>query len=198
MRSSILCLGCRSPLPLDVAQGGKRKVVCTRCRLPAEILLFSAFYREDENRHAVLQALTGDATCFNHPERQALSVCDNCGRLLCGVCSIAFNERTLCAACLHREQAQAERDGKGFNARRSRFDQMALTAIVVSVFVWPLSFVTASYALYLSVRHWRTPLSLLPYSRWRFVVASLMAIGILAGWAVAIFFIVRGGAWHHG
>lgn len=182
----IPCLRCRAPLPLAAAGNGARHVACGRCSLPAEVLLFPALYRPDENRQASTRALPGDATCFNHPARQALSVCETCGRMLCGLCHIDFNARILCSACLHREHARARRGGKGFDAQRFRYDQIAFTAVILSPLIWYVSFAAAAYALYLTFRHWRTPLSLLPYSRWRYVVASLLALCILAGWVVGI------------
>ena len=184
--SLISCMRCRAPLPVATAGNGAQTIACQRCALAADVWLFPALYRHDENRQASTRALSGDATCFNHPERQALSVCETCGRMLCGLCHIDFNARTLCAACLHREHALARRGGKGFDAQRLRYDQMAFMAVVLSPLVWYASFATAAYALYLAIRHWRTPVSLLPFSRWRFVVASLLALGILVGWVVAI------------
>jgi hypothetical protein len=187
---SISCMRCRAPLPVVAAGAGAQTMVCSRCALPADVLLFPALYRPDENRQASTRALSGDATCFNHPERQALSVCETCGRMLCGLCQIDFNTRTLCAACLHREHDAARRGGKGFDAQRFRYDHIAFVVTVISPLIWYVSFATAAYALYLTIRHWRTPVSLLPFSRWRFVVASLLAVCILAGWVIGIVLLI--------
>jgi len=42
--------------------------------------------------------------------------------------------------------------------------------------------ITAPAALYLTVRHWRTPLSIFPRTKIRFIIAFLLAAAQLVGW----------------
>ncbi|MDD5707820.1 MAG: B-box zinc finger protein [Kiritimatiellae bacterium] len=182
MAASICCMRCRAPLAVSAVGDGKHGVTCGRCGTMAFVRVYPAIYRQNENRQTSVRAVPGDATCFNHPDKQASSVCDACGRLLCGLCRIDFNERIVCAACLNRERQLVRKRGKGFEAQRVRYDQIALLAALLSPMLWFVSFIVAVFILYLTIRHWRTELSLLPYNRWRLVVASLLAVGILAAW----------------
>lgn len=172
--------------------GAERFLICHRCGEPVALRLFPAFYRTGENRQATIAAAAGDAPCFHHPERQASSVCQTCGRFLCGLCHIDFSGRSLCAACLQREYAEARRSGTGFDGQRIRYDQLALYSVILSPVVWYASFLTAALALYLTFRYWRRPLSLVPCRRWRFVAASVLGAGILVTWVVlAVILVMR-------
>lgn len=41
--------------------------------------------------------------CFNHPEREAVARCPECGRFFCRECITEHEDRVLCAQCLARQ-----------------------------------------------------------------------------------------------
>ena len=57
--------------------------------------------------------------------------------------------------------------------------------------IFYLTIFTAPFTLYLSIRYWREPMSVLPRRRWRFVVAILIALFQLAGWGVLAMFLIN-------
>ena len=72
------------------------------------------------------------------------------------------------------------------NLENSRilYDSLAL-----NLALWPMVFffvtlVTAPAVVYVVLRYWKAPASLLPRTRYRFVLALLAAIVQLAGWVI--------------
>src|SRR5882724_9309187 len=43
-------------------------------------------------------AMEGEAACFDHPGKRAVAACSQCGRYVCGLCSIDFGSEPLAAA----------------------------------------------------------------------------------------------------
>jgi hypothetical protein len=118
--------------------------------------------------------------------------CEECGRFLCALCEVPLAGRRLCPACI----AAGQRKGSLDNLHRHRvlYDEVALALtvypIVVPFFGWALCVFSAPAGLFLALRHWRTPLSVVPRSRWRFVVAIVLgSLEILAGLGLALFLV---------
>ena len=65
--------------------------------------------------------------------------------------------------------------------RRTLYDTIALIISTLPVLLfWP-ALIGAPTALYYVIRRWRTPLSILPRTRIRFVLAALFALAEIAG-----------------
>ena len=192
----LTCIRCGTPLsvpaplspdPASAAQEGS-PVTCPGCGRTLTVFRFPALARRCENAALGHAAQHGEAACFHHADRQAEAVCESCGRFLCGLCRIDFNSQTLCPACLALTQTAAE----AHIPRRMRYDKLAMLAILVSPFIYCLSIFNACFTLFLCIRHWKTPLSVLPYNRWRFVVAGLLATGVLTLWlALGVFMVTQ-------
>ena len=68
--------------------------------------------------------------------------------------------------------------------QRVLYDSVALAlAFWPMLFVFP-TLVTAPAAIFVALRYWKRPLSILPRSRFRFLLALLLAGGQLVGWTV--------------
>ena len=52
------------------------------------------------------------ARCFNHPEREAVALCPECGRCFCRECVSEHEGRLLCALCIDRLFASRSRKGR--------------------------------------------------------------------------------------
>lgn len=133
-----------------------------------------------------------EASCFYHPQKKAVFPCDHCGRFLCSLCDVDFGGKHLCPSCL--ESGQGERKIKSLENRRVLYDDMALSIAVLPMFI-PLllyfSFITAPVALFLAIRHWNTPSSIIPRTRVRLAAAIVIAVLQMAGWVVALYFIIN-------
>lgn len=182
----ITCPSCGAGWPPETFNTGHAEP-CPQCAQPAEVFAFPALYRPMENATAAAVAPPGDAACFYHAGKLAVSACEACGRFLCGLCDIEFNGRHLCAPCLEAEKKRGPTHT--LQPRYMQFDSLALALAAGPVVLFPfwcLSIFTAPVALFLVVRYWRQPMSVLPRTRWRFVVAFLFALAVVIGWGVLI------------
>jgi hypothetical protein len=62
------------------------------------------------------------------------------------------------------------------------YDSIALTVAAAPLLVWPFTAISAPVALYLAIRYWNRPLSLVRHVRWRSVLAVLIALAEITGW----------------
>lgn len=152
---------------------------CTRCQTEQEIVVFPAIYRRLQSSRA--EAISGEeANCFNHPRKKAVIVCEDCGRFLCSLCDIQIGNHHSCPVCidLGRKQGSAS----ALVTTRAIHDSIALSLAILPVIMWPITLLTAPATVFYAIRHWRSPTSILPRSKIRYVAAILIASLQILGW----------------
>jgi len=176
----IACPNCRTIQSPDRLNTGEL-FACPNCKTRMGADLFNAFYRPADPAPAQGHVQEqGQAECYNHPGRPAEVACAHCGRLLCALCAVELDGHSLCFDCVKagREERQAAR----LDTRRTHHDSLALTlATVPMLFLFP-TIVAAPAALYVALRYWKRPPTILPRSRWRYIVAIGLAVAQIAGW----------------
>ncbi len=184
------CPACGTPLPVAGLMPGAF-APCAGCGAPTDVRAFPALYRPASNSTPAADSLPGDATCFHHPTRVAVVACGSCGRFLCGLCDLDIGDRHICAACLHAEHEDGGASGRRLS-RIVQYDSLALALVVIpplSLIFWFMSCFGAPTALFLAIRFWRRPMSLLPRTRVRFVFAALIAIATIVGWIAVVYLV---------
>lgn len=183
----VACPECERNLPPDFAEAGEF-LPCPGCLESVRIFAFPALHRTATGETALPALESSDASCFYHPAKQAIVACDSCGRFLCALCDIEISGNHRCPGCLET----GKRKGKleTVENRRVLYDGLALTLAIAPILIWPITLLTAPAALFVVVRYWRHPLSILPRTRIRFVFAFLIALAQVCGWALLIYFIV--------
>ena len=68
---------------------------------------------------------------------------------------------------------------------------MALALAIYPLIIFYFTIITAPAALFIALRHWNSPSSLIPRTKIRLVVAIVFALLEIAGWGVGTFFLVR-------
>jgi hypothetical protein len=161
---------------------------CPSCGTRLQIEVFPAVLRPPgPGTVGERVVIEGEASCFYHPAKRAVVPCESCGRFLCAVCDVEMNGQHLCSACI--ESGKNKGRIQKLENRRTLYDSLALAvALFPMIFVYP-TIVTAPIVLYIAIRHWNAPSSVVPRSRWRMVVAVIIALLQIAGW-VAIFFAI--------
>lgn len=176
------CCRCGAPLPLSGLDTSS-SLTCPSCALRQEVELFPAFFRRQKAADAGEAVLVeGESSCFFHPHKKAIIPCDSCGRFLCSLCETTIGKAHLCPSCLHtgHVSGKLERLVKG----RVLYDQIALSLAILPLLFLPFSLLTAPAAIYVALRYWNAPKSLLPrYSRLRSVAAILIGLAEIGGWA---------------
>ena len=182
----IACPNCQVILPVQMINTG-RLDPCPQCRTRLRADLFNAFYRPVEAGTTGQRVQEqGQAECFYHPGKQALVPCAGCGRLLCALCEVPMDGRSFCLTCLQAGRNKGRIDA--LQNKRLLYDRLALTLAFWPIFFFFITPITAPAAIYVALRYWRTPGSILAHNRFRFVLAILLALAQLTGWGI---FLVR-------
>ena len=163
------CIQCRRELPVENSQTPLPEIRCNACGTRQIHLIFpAAGLQPDDPTPGPLQE--GNACCYYHETGAAEVVCDDCGRYLCGLCSIevpmpaneppGFPER-LCPPCHAHRVAEEVRDGRWdlFRTAYTRYDLWAIRLLFIPIVAFPLivfSMFTFPMAAYLLLRHGRT------------------------------------------
>lgn len=172
------CPKCREPLAGLEVMGDAGAGRCGACSTPLEVTLFPARRRGKRVVRAE-QSLEGDSTCYFHPTNHAAAICDSCGRYMCAVCEVpAEDGKKLCPPCVSAARKKTVRKADEIVV----YDQMALSAALVPMLMWPATLLFAPFALGLVIYGWRKPRSLIRPGRWRFVAAGIVALLQIGGW----------------
>ena len=180
IRSVLNCTKCTSPLNNEMINSGSL-AACPTCSGLLRTDIFPAVYRSLPTGQAGESLLTGnEAGCFYHPGKKAVTPCSACGRFVCALCDMALNERHLCPACF--EKGKSKRKIKSLENHRTCYDQIALMVAAVPLLVYFITLFTAPLAIYLIVRHWKTPGSIIPRTKVRFILAFILAGLQITAW----------------
>jgi len=149
---------------------------------PHDLHLFPALLRAEKTVEARAVLEDGEASCYYHPNFAATTVCDHSGRFICDLCAVEWEDGTISLQALE----EIKRSGKSdkLKDQRTMWDDIALALTlmpILTVIFWFLLIVTAPIALFICVWKWREgPTGLTRRSRWRYVVAGLLAVAEIA------------------
>jgi len=187
----LACPKCSQPLSFaSPARGAERS--CSDCGSQLRADVYPALFRDSgRGVRAMTSVLEEETRCFYHTGKRAVVPCDFCGRFLCALCDIHFDERHLCPACM-QTGAESKQLGNLEN-QRMLYDKIAmyLALIPFTLVFWFAAFVTAPAAIFVVLRYWKEPNSLIAGSRVRNIVALLLAGIQVVGIGVLIYNIVQ-------
>jgi hypothetical protein len=159
---------------------------CPHCGVSVRADVFPAQFRGWQPADKGDAVMQDEAGCFYHPHKKAVVPCAACGRFLCDLCDVDFDGRHICPPCL--EAGKEKRKMEKLETRRVLYDNVAIAfAVIPILFIWA-TIITAPVVLYITVRHWKSPLSIIPRTRARFVIASSIAALQLGGWVALVSF----------
>ncbi len=176
---TMACAACSWPVPREL-WNREEGVRCSQCGHTVQVLAFPAVDKNSAGSSP--EALQGEteASCFYHPQNRAAIPCDECGRFLCALCDLDVDGLHICPRCFETVGAPK------VETRRTMYDTVALALATLPVLLfWPV-LIGAPWALFVIFRRWNTPLSILPRTKIRFILAGIFA---LAEVGVVIFFI---------
>ncbi len=121
---------------------------------------------------SALTLAEGEASCFQHATKRAVNACSRCGRFICALCTVEFRGTTVCPGCLEL----VSREGKvgELETHRTLWDSLALGVAIVAGPIYPFWAVTGPAAIFLSIKNWSKPSSLVPRNKWRFILAIVI------------------------
>lgn len=187
----ISCKNCNTPLPAYVFNMNG-PTVCPSCSVPIQAHVYPAYFNPlplGSKGQALIA--DGQAGCYYHPKKQAIVPCSSCGRFLCALCDVEFNDQHLCPVCL--ERGKRKRKIVNLENHRTLYDTIALGFSVLPLLLfWPLTILTAPVSFFLAIRFWNAPSSIVPRTKIRLILAILLSIVQMGIWAMIILSIIAG------
>jgi hypothetical protein len=194
----IQCTNCTAILPVENINSKTFKP-CPICSSLIRADLFPAVYNNlAGGTLGELRVEDDESSCFYHPNKQAVTTCLNCGRFLCSLCDIDFNEQHFCASCL--DSGKKKGVIKQLENKRILYDNIALglailpVILLLTIIFWvlavPITIFTAPTAIFIVIRYWNTPSSIIKRSKLRMIIALLIACLQIAGLALSIFYLI--------
>ncbi len=159
--------------------------LCPSCSSPLRLEVFPTLFDTPAPAQTAQAVVAeGEASCFYHPSKKAMLPCEVCGRFLCALCDVELNGQHLCPACL----ASGQKKGRLSNLdnRRVLYDSLALTLALAPLLLWPFTLITAPAALFVALRYWRAPGSVVHRTKIRLILAMVLALVQIAGWGIGV------------
>jgi len=179
--SLVRCSRCDAALPPEVIEA-RGTAMCPACGADVLVRVFPAFLAKPEVIvPSEIAAAEGEATCFFHSGKTAAHACAKCGRFLCRLCQMELHGEVLCPECI--TSGISKKRFASLENRRVCYDTVALaTAVLPVLFTWYFTCLTAPAALYIAIRYWRAPSSILGRTKLRMILAILIAAAEIAVW----------------
>jgi hypothetical protein len=182
----IHCTRCAASLPIWIIKAGDA-AMCPSCSASLIVRVFPALLAARPRLNPDdLRIEAGEASCFYHLSKRAAASCAHCGRFVCALCAVDFDGSTWCPGCM--ADAQSGKKHAKLEHRRLLWDSIALGAATwpFIAFLWPA--IPGSLAtIFISIRYWKRPTSLVPRLKWRFALAILIALAELAFFGFVIY-----------
>lgn len=161
------CASCGAALdPAAIAAGALQR--CRHCGTRQLTALYPTLWRRRSSGDAPRPRRSeGETACYFHAENAPECACADCGRYICALCAITADSATRCPACTDLRIAALR--GEQRIGERVAHEKTALGVAALPFLFPPITLVTAPIALYLSIRHWRTPST--PHIRTRLPLA---------------------------
>lgn len=210
----VKCTSCGGGIPEPLFRQSDG-VPCPICKRLVHALMLPALYKSFLPTPPSLPdnpPAPGEATCFYNPGRRATKCCDHCGVFISDAWAAQWGSQTVCLKCL--EELRSKNSDTRFEAKRILWDNIALSfsigpwilsvaLIMTLIFYWAsfliimLTFLTAPAAIFIALRYWNAPRSLVPRGRGRLVWATSLGVLQIMGWVllmVGIIYAVRNSA----
>lgn len=184
------CLRCARPIPVDATQDTPGELRCGHCHAKQVQAIYPTAFRKLAEINPTPTTETG-SSCYFHEQSEASSLCDDCGRYLCDLCTLPIpmpaNNPTdfpkrLCPACFENRVALEEKEMQWdlFRTIYPRYDVIAGVLIVAPILLFPLSFLslfTLPAAVFILIRNWRHNRT--PVERFRRSMVITLCVGII-------------------
>ena len=178
--AAIYCPECRAELVNDVVHQAEF-APCPACGVPLQLSVFPAIHRRPSVGSSGERIMVdGESSCFYHPLKKAVLPCDGCGRFLCALCDCPLEGKHFCPTCL--ETGRTKGTIKSLDNQRTLYGDLAIAMALAPLLIFYLTIITAPATLFIAIRFWKYPQSLVRPNRSRYVIAIFVALLEIAGW----------------
>jgi len=175
MKGGAFCPLCNCLLGPEFWNSGQFQS-CPACSAQVMTIAFPTIY-VPSGTSSIVACEAGESSCFFHASNRAETICDGCGRFLCGLCSISLGQRRFCPDCIYRSRRQ--KSDLLLSDQAVLFDNIAIAVLALSV-------LTLSYlilGLFVSLLTvctafvgWKYQRTLVRRSRFRFGFALILGL----------------------
>ncbi len=179
----ISCTNCGTPLNSRMINTNVM-MACPSCDGFLRADVYPALFKELSGGEPGETILTDSlASCFFHQDKKAVIPCESCGRFLCALCDIEFNNLHMCPLCL--EKGKSKKKILNLENRRTCYDTIALYLAIfpMLLFFWP-TILTAPMVVFMTAWYWKKPTTIVPRTKIRYILAFLIAALQILGWIV--------------
>jgi hypothetical protein len=186
--SPVQCPDCQAMLS-DGAFNRPEWQPCPQCRAQLQIEIFPALFRPlTPGSNAETAMVEGESTCFYHPNKKAVRPCEGCGRFVCALCDCELHGQHYCPTCL--EVGRKKGKIRSLENHRTLYDSIALSLAILPLLFFYFTIITAPMAVYIALRYWNAPRSIIHRTKVRFVIAIALAMLQIGGWAIGGYFLI--------
>jgi hypothetical protein len=168
---AIACAACSTPVPREF-WNREEGVRCSGCRNVLRVCVFPAISRSIAGAAPEALQVETEASCFYHPQSRAAIPCADCGRFLCNLCDLEVQGRHICPRCFETGVSEVP--------RRVMYDTIALALATLPFLLISPAIVGAPWSLFMVLRRWNSPSSVVPRTKIRFILAALFALAEIA------------------
>jgi hypothetical protein len=182
--AALPCLACGAPLG-EAAVSALVLSPCGACGLAQRYELFPAWEApppSSSGGEAVVSA--EEASCAFHPGKKAVVSCARCGLFVCSLCELEVSGERICPRCL--ETGVKKGKLKDLENHRFLYDRLALMLAVYPAVLFYPTLLTAPVALFVALRFWNAPRSLVKPGRGAQIWAVVLALLEMAGWVLLV------------
>jgi hypothetical protein len=190
MKAAALCPTCDRLLGSEFWNSGRFQA-CPACSTPVMVTTFPSI-AAPPGKNPVAPCETGESSCFFHTNNRAETVCDGCGRFLCGLCSVGYGKRRFCSDCVHRNRRQ--KSVPLFIDQAVLLDNIGISILALSVLTFTYLFlgvVVGLFAACLGIVGWRYQRTLVHRSRIRLVIALVLGLMSAGTWILLLVFVIQ-------
>lgn len=179
--------------PLTEAQLNRSELIpCPGCASPLQVEVFPALFRRlSPGRDGEALVVESEASCFYHPGKKAVLPCGSCGRFLCALCDCELRGEHFCPTCL--ETGKTKGKIKNLENTRTLYDSIAFALALYPILIFYFTLVTAPISLYIALRYWNAPRSIVRRTRLRLILAMILATLEIIGWGFGFYYLAN----HH-
>lgn len=174
------CPKCGNPLAAVALHRQPQPAACPSCQAELHVEVFPRFFVAPAVQGGERLTQQDHATCFFHPNKVAQSVCQECGRFVCGLCEMEVMGRRLCVKCLEDQHQQQKINV--FTERRSLHDNMLMSLAVLPLLMWPLTVISGPMTVILTLWWWRKAHPLARRTKPRMAVAGVIGLAETVAW----------------
>jgi hypothetical protein len=185
MKGGAFCPLCNRLLGPELWNSGQFQA-CPACSAQVMTIAFPAI-NVPSGANSIVACEAGESSCFFHANNRAETICDGCGRFLCGLCSISFGQRKFCPDCVY--QSRRQKSNPLVVDQAVLFDNIAIAVLALSVLTLSyliLGLFVSLLTVCMAFVGWKYQRTLVRRSRFRFGFALILGLIGASTWILLL------------